>query len=214
MKLALKTISFTKFLLIALLLGMPVFFFISFCLLILFHSDYLLLVLVPLFGLIALIAQKLAESTTIIDLEDSEYLKINDQEIPYKSILGYFVNDGGLTSTAFCLRLDSDKTVQITASSVGQAGRKFVAIQNEIIAALNSKVTNLQELEHADVYVRQTSMLRPIIYSSIGVILLLDVLVIYLMVWRKMDLPWQLFFANSLILGLIPFLKRGKLKKN
>lgn len=209
MKLALKTISFTKFLLITLLLGMPVFFFISFSLLFLFQSGYLLLVLVPLFGLIGLLAQKLAESTTIIDLGDPEYLKINDQEIPYTSILGYFVNDGALTSTAFCLRLDSDKTVQITASSVGQAGKKFVAIQNEIICALNSKITNLQELEHADVYVRQTSVLRPIIYISIGVILLLDVLAIYLMVWRKMDVPWQLFFANSLILVLVPFLKKG-----
>ncbi|MDD2984353.1 MAG: hypothetical protein PHQ74_13290 [Crocinitomicaceae bacterium] len=193
---------------------MPVFFFISFSLLFLFQSGYLLLVLVPLFGLIGLLAQKLAESTTIIDLGDPEYLKINDQEIPYTSILGYFINDGALTSTAFCLRLDSDKTVQITASSVGQAGKKFVAIQYEIICALKSKIPNLQELEHADVYVRQTSMLRPIIYISIGVILLLDVLAIYLMVWRKMDLPWQLFFANSLILGLVPFLKKGKLKKD
>lgn len=212
MKFEIQTISLRKFLLIG-ILGAPIIVFLSVGLSVLFSNGYYVYLGVALFGLNIFLAQKFSKSITKIDLGESDYITINEQVILYRNIVGYYVNKEGLTQTAFCLRLDTEKTIQIVGSSVGEVGEKFSAVQNEIVSKLKSKNLDLQELEYADVYVRQTNTLRPIIYFSIGAVIILNILAIYLMVSGKMNLPWQLFFANGLIFILIPYLKKGKLNK-
>ena len=145
-----------------------------------------------------------------IDLSEDEYLKIENQKIKYKNILGYFINETGLTQTALCLRLNTNKTIQITGTSVGKQGKAFQKAQDEIIRTLKSKNSQLLELEYQDVYVSQTNILRPIIYAMAGIVIIVDLTAIYLLITGKMNLPWQVFFVNFLLVGLTPYLKKGK----
>lgn len=188
--------------------------FLSLGLAIMTSTQWLVYLLVPLLGLTIYLGQSLSKTTTRIDLNESEHLKINNQEIAYHNIIGYFVNDTGLTQTALCLRLNTNETIQITGSSVGEQGKAFQKAQDEIINALKRKNSQLLEFEYQDVYVRKTNILRPILYIMVGVVIIMDIVAIYLLVTGKMKLPWQIFFANFLLVGLIPYMKKRKTNAN
>lgn len=209
MEIKIATISMKKFFPIA-LLSIPLILFLSWGLAVLTDNMWFVYLLIPFLILSIYLAQKLSNSETIIQLSEADHFRIDEEEIAYKSVIGYFVNDQGLTQTAFCIRLDTDKTIQIVSSSVGKKGEAFKKAQDELLEALKRKNEDIRELEYQDVYVRQLTILRPVIYVSIAMILILDVLAIFLLVTGKMKLPWQIFFANSLLLGLIPLLKKKK----
>lgn len=206
MKIELKTISTKKFLLIT-ILSIPVIFFLSLGLAILTDIKWLVYLLVPFLGLIIFFGHRLSKTVTKIDLNDN-YLKIDNQEYEYTSVIGYFVNETGLTQTELCLRLNTNKTVKITGLSVGEQGRAFQKAQAKIIRSLKEKNSNLLELEYQDVYVRQTNILRRFNFIGIAVVIIIDLIAIYLLVTGKIKLPWQIFFANFLLIGLIPYFKK------
>ena len=141
MKIELTTISTKKFLLIT-LLSIPLILLFSIGLAVLTDTQWFVFLLIPLIGLTIYLGQRLSKTATKIDLNDGDHLKINNQEIAYQNVIGYFVNDTGLTQTALCLRLNNEKTIQITCSSVGEQGEKFLEAQNEII----QKIKTYQQL--------------------------------------------------------------------
>jgi hypothetical protein len=209
MKIELTTISNKKFLLIA-LLSIPLIMFLSLGLAILTSTQGLVYIIIPLLGLSIFLAQRLSRTITEIDLSENEQLKINTHEISYEDVTGYFVNDTGMTQTTLCLRLKTEKTIQITSSSVGEHGKKFREAQKAIIEKLRSKNGQMLELEYQDVYVRQTNNLRPILYVLAGIVVLIDIVALYLLVTGKMGLPWQIFFVNFILIWLIPYIKKRK----
>jgi ABC-type multidrug transport system fused ATPase/permease subunit len=210
MKIELTTISTKTFLLIT-LLSIPVILFFSIGLAILTSTQWLVYLIVPLLGLTIFFGQRFSKTSTKIDLSEGERFQVNDQEIRYDSVIGYFINETGLTQTALCLRLSTNKTIQITGASIGEQGKAFQKAQDEIIRTLKSRNSQLLELEYQDVYVRQTNILRPFIYVMAGVVIILDLIAVYLLVTGKMKVPWQVFFVNLLLVGLIPYLKKGKI---
>lgn len=209
MNIEIKTISTKKFLLIT-LLSIPLIMFLSLGLAILTSTQWLIYLLVPLLGLTIFFGQRFSKSVTRIDLNEGERFRIDDQEILYDNVIGYFINDTGLTQTALCLRLNTNKTIQITGSSVGEQGEAFSKTQKEIVETLKRKKQDLLELEYQDVYVRQTNILRPVLYVSAGIIVIIDIATFYFLTTGKMDLPWQIFFVNFLFIGLIPYMKKRK----
>jgi len=185
--------------------------FLSLGLAILTSTQWLVYLTVPLLGLAIFFGQRFSRTNTKVDLSEDERFYVNDHEIRYDSVIGYFINETGLTQTSLCLRLKTNKTLEIIGSSVGETGTAFRKAQNEIISTLRSKNSQLLELEYQDVYVRQTNILRPVIFIGVGIVIIMDIIAVYLLVTGRMKLPWQVFFANSLLIGLIPYLKKRKL---
>ena len=210
MKIEITTISTKGFLLIT-LLSIPLIMFLSLGLAILTSTQWLVYLTVPLLGLAIFFGQRFSRTNTKVDLSEDERFYVNDHEIRYDSVIGYFINETGLTQTSLCLRLKTNKTLEIIGSSVGETGTAFRKAQNEIISTLRSKNSQLLELEYQDVYVRQTNILRPVIFIGVGIVIIMDIIAVYLLVTGRMKLPWQVFFANSLLIGLIPYLKKRKL---
>jgi hypothetical protein len=103
--------------------------------------------IVPLLGLTIFFGQRFSKTSTKIDLSEGERFQVNDQEIRYDSVIGYFINETGLTQTALCLRLSTNKTIQITGASIGEQGKAFQKAQDEIIRTLKSRNSQLLELE-------------------------------------------------------------------
>ena len=193
------------------LLSIPLIMFLSLGLAILTSTQWLVYLTVPLLGLAIFFGQRFSRTNTKVDLSEDERFYVNDHEIRYDSVIGYFINETGLTQTSLCLRLKTNKTLEIIGSSVGETGTAFRKAQNEIISTLRSKNSQLLELEYQDVYVRQTNILRPVIFIGVGIVIIMDIIAVYLLVTGRMKLPWQVFFANSLLIGLIPYLKKRKL---
>ena len=209
MKIEITTISTKGFLLIT-LLSIPLIMFLSLGLAILTSTQWLVYLTVPLLGLAIFFGQRFSRTNTKVDLSEDERFYVNDHEIRYDSVIGYFINETGLTQTSLCLRLKTNKTLEIIGSSVGETGTAFRKAQNEIISTLRSKNSQLLELEYQDVYVRQTNILRPVIFIGVGIVIIMDIIAVYLLVTGRMKLPWQVFFANSLLtmtrsyLNLVP----------
>ena len=193
------------------LLSVPVILFLSIGLAILTSTQWLVYLIVPLLGLTIFFGQRFSKVNTKIDLSEGERFQVNDQEIRYDSVIGYFINETGLTQTESCIKLNTNQTIQITGASVGEQGKVFQKAQDEIISLLKSRNRQLLELEYQDIYVRKNNILSPLIYVMIGVVIILDLIAVYLLVTGKMKLPWQVFLVNLILVGLIPYLKKGKI---
>jgi len=209
----LETISIKKFLLIT-LLSSPMILFLSLGLAFFTNTQWLIYLVIPLLGLTVYLAQRLSKTVTRIELNEGEQFKINHHEISYNSVVGYFINNTGLTQVALCLRLKTNKTFQITGSSLGEQGKAFNNALIEIIETLKRKNKNIRELEYQDVYVRQTNILRPILFVLVGLVIILDILTAYFFVTGTMFLPWQIIFVNFLLVGILPILKKSKSTSN
>ena len=210
MKIELTTNSTKKFLLIS-LLSIPLIMFLSIGLAVLTSTKGLVLLIIPLLGLSIFLGHKGSLTKTKIDMNESDKFRIDNQEIPYNNVIGYFINETGLTHAAICLRLNTNKSIQITSSTIGENGKKFRNAEVEIIEQLKKKNPRLLELEYQDIYVRQTNILRPILYIMTGIIVIIDIVALFLIFSGKMKLPWQIFFVNSLLIGLMPYMKKGKI---
>lgn len=209
MEIKLTTINKKKFFHIS-IISIPIILFLSFGLAFLVDNSWFAFLLIPLLIVSIYIAQGLSNSETIIDLGEADYFKINNEEIAYKSVIGYFANEGGLTQTELYIKLDANQSIQIASSTSGEKGEAFNKALDEILKALKRKNEHIQELTYQDVYVRQLNYLRPIIYASIITLLILDAIIIFLFVTGKTKLPGQIFYANFLLLLVIPLLKKKK----
>lgn len=209
MKIELETLSTKKFLLIT-LTSIPLIIISCIGLAILFHTKGIVLVMLPMFGLIVYLGHRFSRTLTIIDLTNPNQLKLDDIEIPYDSILGYYRNDLGLTQITLCLRLNSNKTIQITGSSVGKKGEDFRIKREVILQTLINKNPEVIALEYQDVNVWQPNILRLILYVLTGIIILTDVIAIYYILFENMNLTWKLFLVNSLFIGMVPYMKQRK----
>ncbi len=189
---------------------MPLIMFLSIGLAILTSTKELVFLLIPLLGLAIFLGHKGSLTKTRINMDESDKFRMDNQEIPYNNVIGYFINETGLTHAAICLKLKTNKSIQITSSIIGENGKKFRNAQVEIIEQLKKKNPSLLKLEYQDIYVRQTNILRPILYVMTGLVVIIDIVALFLLFSGKMKLPWQIFFVNSLLIGLIPYMKKRK----
>jgi|SRR5690554_2169846 len=209
MKIEIATIS-TNFFLLITLLSVPLILLVSIGLAILTKTQGLVFLIVPLLMLTIYLGQKFSKRKTEIDLSETNEIKIDGYKIKYNNIIGYFINDTGLSQKALCLRLDTKRTIQITGSSVGKLGIKFNEMQETVIEMIKMRNPQIRELEYQDVYVQQTNILRPILYVAAGLVIVIDIIAFFLITTGSMKLPWQIFFVNFLLLGLMPYMKKRK----
>jgi hypothetical protein len=207
MEIELTTISTKKFLIIG-LLSMPFLMFFSIGLAIITEVRDLVLLILPLLALAIYLGQRFSRKKMKINFGNPNCFIVDGNEILYSNLFGYFINNEGMAQSALCLKLQKDQYFQITGSSVGKKGKVFLDAQKVIIQELKKNNPYLPELAYKDIYVRQLNILRPLIYSLIGIILILDVVCLYLMISGTFKLPPQIFFTNFTIIALIPFLKK------
>ena len=210
MEIELTTISTKKFQRIT-LVSIPFILLFSIGLAVLTNTDWFLFLILPFFILVMYLGQRLSETVTKIDLNEADHLKINNQEIGYHNVIGYFANNKGLLQNGFYIRLKNNEIIQIAGSAVGEQEKAFQKAQDEIIRALKNKNSQLLELEYQDVYFRQIDFLRPLLYVLIGLVIIIDIVAIYLLVTGKKNILGRIFYVNFLMLGVLSFLKKGKI---
>ncbi len=203
------TISTKKFLLIG-LLSIPFILFLSIGLAVFTETKEFAFLVIPGLGLAIYFGQKHSKITTKINLDNQEYLAIDREQINYSDILGYFKNETGLSQSTLSLRLNTNKSIHIVCSSIGKEGKKFKEIEKQIISQIKSQSPTAVELEYQDIYVKQMNIMRPILIGLAGLVIIIDIITIYALITGHFKLPWQIFFVNFLLIGMLPYLKRRK----
>ncbi len=206
MKIELKTVSTRKFLLIT-LLSIPMIIGGTIATALLFDSKLPIFLIVPALIGIIIIGQKKATQKSIVEF-DNEKLIVNDKIINFSSIKGYHINDTGLSMIAIDFKLSSNETFTITSSNSGKQGKKFNEFTNHLLDTVKKVNEKIEKLEYQDIHVKQMKILRPIIIIGIVLVAVFDILAIYNIIVGNRRMPWQIFFVNFLILGLIPYLKK------
>jgi hypothetical protein len=168
----------------------------------------LVLLTVPGIIIIGIVGHKISKTKTIINLDNPDYISINSEMIKYSDIVGYFENETGLTQSALSLRLNTEKSIHIISSNIGDEGKIFRKIETQIINQIKANNSNARVLEYQDIYVKQMNYLRPILIGMAGLVILFDIFIIYSLITGNIRLPWQIFFVNFLLIGMIPYMKR------
>lgn len=208
MDIELTTISTAKFLTITVTSSLlTVFLCIAFA--VTTDTQWAIFLLVPFLGISIFIGQRLSQDKTVVSVQN-DTLTLDGQKIDFKSILGYFENETGLTQLGFSLRLTTNKSVHITGASVGKQGTEFRKNIKTLIAEIEKRNPQVKKLEYQDVYVRQSNIIRPILIGLAVVVIIIDIAAVFLLATGTFRLPWQIFFVNFLLLGQIPYMKKRK----
>ena len=209
MDIQLTTIETKKFIIIGIL---SIWFLMAFSIWmgIVFDNPGLVLLIIPGLAAIFIFGHKMAKTTTIINIDNPDYILLNHKKINYSTVIGYFENDASLSQSALSFRLNTNKSIHIISSSIGKEGKRFKEIENQIITRLKNKNPKTLKLEYQDIYVKQMNIIRPIFIILTGIVILLDILLIYDLITQNLELPLQFFFVNFLLIWFVPYMKKGK----
>jgi hypothetical protein len=210
MTLEIETISSKKFTVIS-LLSVPIMIGICVGMSIIFDSGLYVLLIFPLLFGIFVISKKVSSQIVTIDI-GSERVSVHNKTIHYNTIQGYHINKTGLIMSSLDLRLTNGEIFTISCSNFGEKGIRFTQLTEKLIKAIGERNQSLLPMNYQDVHVKQMKFLRPLIISAIVIVLLLDLLAVILVVIGEKSLPWQVLIVNVVILSLIPYLKRSKIK--
>ncbi|MDX2362003.1 MAG: hypothetical protein QNK23_14430 [Crocinitomicaceae bacterium] len=141
---------------------------------------------------------------------DNNQLVFKSNKVEYKDIDKYFLNEEGTNASALELRLYSGEVVTITYTALGSTGKRNKEIILELKSCIEKQNSESTETNYQGIHVKQAKYLRPIILVIIGVILILNLAVIYLVLFSDRDFPVQILIANISLIGIIPLAKRAK----
>lgn len=161
-----------------------------------------------LFSMLA--AHPLSLTNATIKLIGNEGIEVTDKFIDFNKVEGYYLNDTGMTMTSLSIKISNSKPVSITGLKLGSSNADFQSAIDLVIKSIKLNCPDYQELAYQDVHTGQMKILRPIIVICIILIGLLDIAILLGFLTGTFEISLKLLFANGLILGLIPFLKRPK----
>jgi len=133
-------------------------------------------------------------------------VQLNNQNILFESIAGYFI-DGNVTMSAINLKLKSNAVFTITGAVMGRYGKQFKEFIIELKEALHSKSELSEELTFADVHPKRAISRKIFNYVILPLTVILNLFALYSFIAFRF-LPWQILLIDSSVLGMVPLLKR------
>jgi hypothetical protein len=174
-----------------------------------FEIQKLVLLILPFMAVVIYLLQKFAKSKSIVQIEEPNFFVIDNEKINCSKIAGYFIFENGFSET-ICIKVDSRKPIELTGLVTGKKGKVFKENKLNILTHIKNANPQFSELEYQDVYEKQVKNLRPLIYIIVGLVIIIDILFIGLWLTNKINLPYQLFIANSMLFILKPMIKKKK----
>jgi len=155
-------------------------------------------------------AHKIAASSCHVILNESS-IKLNDLEIPFNNIAGYFYDDTTPTMQAINLKLVNGGVISLTAQKFGTDGKQFKVFVDSILEKLQANNSRMMELNFADVYVNQVKYLKYSVKFG-SIILILGIVVgIYSLLTGRTDFKWgAVVILGFWLLHSLKYLKKGQ----
>lgn len=169
--------------------------------------EFVLLLLIVIFSA-ATLGFHLSKRKYVLDLSHDEYLSFEGKTLYYKDMLGYFKFDEAPLGGAFGL-LTSDLE-RHTLSSIFSGSKKaqFYEAQEQIVEKLILQNPNAKGLTYNEYYQKQMSFLRPVLYVLLGLVVVIDLAILLWLIPSGKSIPYQLWFMNLALLGVIPLLRK------
>ncbi len=169
--------------------------------------EFVLLLLIVIFS-VATLGYHLSKRKYVLDLSHDEYLSFEGKTLYYKDIVGYHKFEEAILGGAFGL-LTADLE-RHNLSSIFSGGKKeqFYEAQEQIVEKLMLQNTDAKELTYSEYHQKQMSFLRPLLYVLLGLVVVIDLALLLWLIPSGKSIPYQFWFMNLALLGVIPLLRK------
>ena len=101
---------------------------------------------------------------------------------------------------------------KITSTNYGQKRKEFELFLSDIVKKTKELNTEFKELSFYDFHKKQYSYFKRSIYIDFGLMILLNLVYLYLILFRNVPLNWKLLFLNFIFVWLYDFHKKNEKK--
>lgn len=155
------------------------------------------------------IALNRSKSTTFI-LLDKNYIQIEQDKVNWVDIEGFYINREGIGMTEIEIRNNNNKVYSITSLNYSKIGKYFQDFLSEFenIAKIENPI--IKELTYFDFRPKQQNNYRIFIIISTIILVFLNLISFYLILFTDFPFNWKIFLINLLFIGIYNFYKRNK----
>jgi len=160
-----------------------------------------------------LIALKFSKRKSQISLNENK-LEFDDINIKLSDIQGYYINRQSAVMSQIEFR-DKNHDYKITSVNYGEKGKEFELFLSDLVKNTKELNTEFKELSFYDFHKKQYAHFRRSIYIDLGILILLNLVYFYLILFKSVPFNWKLLFINFLFIWIYLFHKKNenKLKK-
>ena len=189
--------------------SLPLNFGVLFALLFLSNSFY---VIFPAFILFfygfMLLAQYLATTNNQL-ITHKDKLIFKDRVIEFKDVDKFLISENTFMS-AFMLRLNSGEVFSITYPKRGSKGKKIKTIFLDLILVIKEHNSMVEETDENGMNKKMLKRMRPIMILLIPVVFILDLIYIYMVLYKGLDFTFKILLPNVAAIALVPYLIKTK----
>ena len=156
------------------------------------------------------LALKFSKRVSIICLNQNR-LEFDDNNIELIDIQGYYINRESQVMTQIEIRA-KNHDYKITSTNYGQKGKEFELFLSDIVKKTKELNTEFKELSFYDFHKKQYSYFKRTIYIDLGVLILLNLVYLYLIIFRNVPFNWKLLFLNLIFVWVYDFHKKNEKK--
>ena len=165
----------------------------------------------PVFlAIIIVLGYKFSSHLSDIKLTDLD-IEFDEKKIKFTDIVGYYINEESLSQITFEFKT-SDKCYSITSLRIGKNGKEFKRFLQDFKTKSRSANKEIKTLSYYSFHNKQYLFIKYLILVMFVLIVLLDILYLYLVIFKSVDFNFRLLFPNVALVGLWHFHKKNELK--
>lgn len=162
--------------------------------------------LIPLTFILSLIISK---KVIAISLDDRK-IQLGNQEVLLGEIIGYYINRESPIMVMIEIKDKSLNKYALTSLNFGKSGKDFTNFIRDFEEVVLTENQNVKQFTFFDFHPKQYFFTKIFLIVFAGIILIIDIIYTYQVIYGGYKLTWKIIFLNSIYLGLYGFYKRNK----
>lgn len=175
---------------------------------IIIHSQIPMLLIFPILIILFILFQSISSKEITAEI-NQDTLTFMNKTFFLSEIDGILIQEN-ISMSAFCFRLKSGEIIQSTLSKTGKWKARYTDFTNDFKTTLRDQKIKTETLHYTEIYPKSGRFIKSTVYIGIPLIIALDVFSIVMMIWGEFKIPYQLFFANVLLVGMVSYAFKKK----
>jgi hypothetical protein len=166
------------------------------------------LLIIPLSILVGLSFSKKSVEILLDDIK----MHFENIDIQLVDLTGYYINRKSPILTQIEFKDMDNKDYRFTSLKFGKNGREFESFLSAFLKKTHVANNQFSALSFYDFHQRQYKFFRVFIYVMMVMTILLNLVYLYLILFKHFAFNWKLLFINFIFLGLYNFHKENEKK--
>lgn len=137
------------------------------------------------------------------------FIEFGNNKIRLGDILGYYINKESPIMVQIEFKV-TGQNYEFTSVKFGEKGKEFDQFITDFIERANKANLEIKELSYYDFHPKQYKNLNRTIYIDFGVILMINIVYLFLVLFHGFPFNWKILLLNIIFIWLYKYHTRNK----